>query len=65
MKELKYFNQIIIDNDWLNRIEKEICSLGLEIYKLRNFSNKSINNNLNILKNDHNFQFNVELKIKR
>ena len=25
-----------IDDDWLNQIEKEICSLGLEIYKLRN-----------------------------
>ena len=31
LKELKYFKQNI-DNDWLNQIEKEICSLGLEIY---------------------------------
>ena len=60
----KILQKIIIDNDWLNHIEKEICSLGLEIYKLRNSQLKFINNNLNILKNDHKFQFNVKLKIK-
>ena len=44
-------------NDWLNQIEKEICSLGLEIYKLRNSQLNTINNDLNNLKNDHKFQF--------
>tara|TARA_B100000575_G_C23071098_1_gene616916 strand:- start:198 stop:1286 length:1089 start_codon:yes stop_codon:yes gene_type:complete len=53
-----------IDEDWLGRIEREICSLGLEIYKLRNSQLNSINSHLKLLKNDHNFQFNVELKIQ-
>ncbi len=52
------------DNDWLNNIEKEICSLGLEIYSLRNFQLKTINSELKNLKNDHKFQFHVELQIK-
>ena len=52
-----------VDDDWLNNIEKEICSLGLEIYKLRNSQLNSINNQLKSLKNDHKFQFNVELEI--
>ena len=52
------------DNDWLNQVEIEICSLGLEIYKLRYTQLNSINSNINILKNDHKFQFNVDLKIE-
>jgi len=52
------------DEDWLNNIEKEICSLGLEIYSLRNFQLKILNSELKNLKNDHKFQFNVELQIK-
>ncbi len=53
-----------IDYDWLNHIEKEICILGLEIYELRNFQLEYLNNELNILKNEHQFKFKVELKIK-
>ena len=53
-----------IDNDWLNQIEKEICSLGLEIYQLRASQLVSINTNINTLKKEHKFQFNVELKLK-
>ena len=53
-----------IDNDWLNRIESDICSLGLEIYKLRNLQLNILNIELNNMKNDHNFQFDVKLKIK-
>ena len=64
LERIKILQKNNIDNDWLNQIEKEICNLGLEIYKLRNSQLNSINNNLNILKNDHKFQFNVELKIK-
>tara|TARA_E500000178_G_scaffold173823_1_gene172961 strand:- start:116 stop:1201 length:1086 start_codon:yes stop_codon:yes gene_type:complete len=56
--------QVNNDNDWLNNIEKEICSLGLEIYNLRNSQLNFLNNELNNLKNDHSFQFNVKLKIK-
>ena len=52
------------DNDWLNQIEKEICSIGLEIYQLRESQLVSINTNINTLKKEHKFQFNVELKLK-
>ena len=52
------------DSDWLKNIEKEISTLGLEIYKSRYFLLTSINKNINILKNEHKFKFNVELKIK-
>ena len=64
LERIKILQTNVVDNDWLNQIEKEICMLGLEIYKLRNSQLNFINNNLNKLKNDHNFQFNVELKIK-
>ncbi len=60
----KIIQQINFDKDWLNQIEKKICLLGLEIYQLRESQVKSINTNLNILKNNHKFQFNVEIKIK-
>ncbi len=53
-----------IDKDWLIQIEKEICLLGLEIHSLRNTQLNSINNELNILKTEYKFQFNVELEIK-
>ena len=53
-----------VDSDWLNQIEKEICFLGLEIYKLRASQLVSINTNIKILKKEHNFKFNVELKLK-
>ena len=64
LERIKILQKNNFDNDWLNHIEKEICNLGLEIYKLRNLQIKFINNNLNNFKNDHKFQFNVELKIK-
>ena len=53
-----------IDYDWLNQIERDIGLVGLEIYQLRHSHLNSINSNLVLLKNDHNFQFNLELKIK-
>ena len=53
-----------LDNDWLNHIEREICTLGLEIYSERISQISSINSNLEILKNDHKFKFNVDLKIR-
>ena len=52
------------DYEWLNNIEKEICTLGLEIYNLRNSQLNFLNNELNILKNEHKFQFSVKLNIK-
>ena len=63
-ERIKILQNNSLDNEWLQNIETEICSLGLEIYNLRNNQLNSINKNLNILKNDHKFQFNVELKIK-
>ncbi len=53
-----------IDDDWINRIENEICSLGLEIFKLRNSQLNILNLELNNMKNDHNFKFDVKLEIK-
>ena len=52
------------DNYWLNRIEKEISLLGLEIYNLRISQIKFLNRELHNLKKNHNFQFDVELIIK-
>ncbi len=60
----KILQNNINDNEWLNHIEKDICSLGVDIYNLRQKQLNCINNNLNILKKDHKFQFDVELKIK-
>ena len=53
-----------IDNNWLDHIEREICKLGTEIYKIRYYQLNSINENLINLNEDHKFQFNVHLKIK-
>tara|TARA_B100000963_G_scaffold349391_1_gene358391 strand:+ start:1624 stop:2712 length:1089 start_codon:yes stop_codon:yes gene_type:complete len=53
-----------IDYEWLNQIEKEICLVGLEIYSLRNSQLNILNSELNTLKIEHNFQFNIELIIK-
>ena len=53
-----------IDHNWLNYIEKEICIIGLEIYKLRDSQIKILNSELNIVKKDHKFQFDLELKLK-
>ncbi len=64
IERIKILQIHYVDNDWLNHIEKEICLLGLEIYKLRLNQLVSINSNLNILKKDHKFKFNVELKLK-
>ncbi len=64
IERIKILQTNVVDNDWLNQIEKEICILGLEIYNERDLQVRSINNNFQLLKYDHNFQFNVELKIK-
>ena len=54
----------IIDDEWLDNVETEICNLGMEIYKERFEQVGFINSNFMTLKTDHKFQFNVELKIK-
>ena len=64
LERIKILQTNIVDTDWLNQIESEICALGLEIYKERFAQISSLNNNIDILKVDHKFQFNVELKIK-
>ncbi len=64
LERVKLLQANNFDNDWLNNIEREICKLGLEIYNLRYEQINYINNGLNDLKNDHKFQFNVELKVK-
>ena len=64
LERIKILQNNVIDNNWLNQIERDISSLGLEIYHLRYSQIESINNNLNILKKEHNFQFNLKLQIK-
>ena len=53
-----------IDDDWLNHIEAEISLLGLEIYNLRNSQINTLNDEINNMKNDYNFLFDVKLEIK-
>ena len=53
-----------IDYEWLNYTEKEITSFALEIYRLRNSQVTILNNELNLLKNEYKFQFDVKLEIK-
>ncbi len=64
LERTKILQKNNIDNEWLKQVEIEISSLGLEIFKLRLSQLNFINNNLDILKKEHNFQFNLELKIK-
>ncbi len=64
VERIKILQTNVVDSDWLNQIEKEICTLGLEIFNERDLQVKSINSNLQLLKYDHKFKFNVELKIK-
>ena len=64
LERMKILQSNNFDSDWLNNIEKEICSLGLEIYQLRASQLNLLNSQLKNLKNDHKFQFNVELELK-
>ena len=64
LERIKILQNDNIDNDWLNHIEREICSIGLEIYQLRHSQLIAINNNLNVLNNEHKFHFIVDLKIQ-
>tara|TARA_Y100001970_G_C14190375_1_gene834992 strand:- start:521 stop:1609 length:1089 start_codon:yes stop_codon:yes gene_type:complete len=64
LERIKILQANNIDYIWLNQIEEQICLLGLEIYNLRNLQLISLNNELNTLKYEHKFKFNVELKIK-
>ncbi len=64
LERIKILQNKNFDNEWLAKIENDISELGLEIYQLRFSQLDSINSNINSLKNDHKFQFNVELKIK-
>ena len=64
LERSKILQKNLVDNDWLNQIEKEICTLGMEIYSERNSQINYINSNFEILKKDYKFQFNIDLKIK-
>ena len=64
VERMKILQANNFDTDWLNNIEKEICLLGLEIYQLRVSQLNLLNSQLEYLKNDHKFQFNVELELK-
>ena len=64
LERIKILQGNVIDDDWLDTVESEICNLGMEIYKERLMQIGFINNNFLTLKTDHKFKFNVELKIK-
>ena len=64
IERTKILQKNLVDNDWLSQIEREICTLGTEIYRERNLQISFINTNFEILKKDYNFQFNIKLKIK-
>ena len=64
IERIKILNTNIVDYEWLNRIESEICSIGLEINNERFSQVSSLNSNFEILKSDYKFQFDVQLKIK-
>ena len=64
LERIKILQGRSVDYNWLNYIEKEICSLGLEIYKLRSSQLKYINYELSALKREHNFQFDIDLDLK-
>ena len=63
-ERIKIIQKNNFDENWLNHIEKDICSLGLEIYNSRYYQLDFLNNNLNNLQKDHEFKFNVELSMK-
>ena len=64
LERIKILQKNVFDDNWLNQIERDISYLGLEIYQLRNSQLNFINNNLNILKKDHDFEFNLKLQMK-
>ncbi len=64
VERIKILQKNIVDDSWLNHIESQISSLGIEIYNLRYSQLNSINDNLISLNHDHKFKFNVNLKIK-
>ena len=64
IERIKILQGNIIDDEWLDNVETEICNLGMEIYKERLAQVGFINSNFISLKADHKFQFNVELAIK-
>ncbi len=64
VERIKILQGNIVDDEWLDHVEIEICNLGMEIYKERLAQVSLLNSNFITLKTDHKFQFNVELKIK-
>ncbi len=64
LERVKILQSNFVDEDWLINIEKEISTTGLEIYKSRYSLLDIINNSINKLKTDHNFQFNIHLNLK-
>ncbi len=64
LERIKLLQNNYIDEDWLNQIERKICTLGLEIYESRSSQLNLINNNIKILNSSHKFEINVDLKIE-
>mgnify|MGYP001250635620 CR=1 FL=1 len=64
IERIKILQNNKLDEEWLSHIEKEICLLGFDIYQSRYFHLNTINENINFLKKEHGFQFNVHLEMK-
>ena len=60
----KVLQQYNYDEDWLNQIEIEISTTGLEIYNARDTQLKYINRNINDLNNFNKLNFIINLKVK-
>ena len=64
LERIKILQSSNIDINWLNQIELEISEIGLEIYNLRSFQIKTINDNIDILNNKKLLNFDILLKLK-
>tara|TARA_B100001057_G_C22784794_1_gene925108 strand:+ start:469 stop:1557 length:1089 start_codon:yes stop_codon:yes gene_type:complete len=64
IERIKIIQKNNFDENWCNHIEKDICSLGLEIYNSRHNQLDFLNNNLKTLQKDYKFQLSIELSMK-
>ncbi len=53
-----------VDMNWINILEKQISTLGLKIYELRNSQLIILNEQIKILNDLNNYEFKIDLNIK-
>ena len=64
LERIKILQNDDIDINWLNQVELQISKIGLEIYDLRTFQIKTLNNNIEILNKKKTLNFDITLKLK-